>query len=52
MALCLLIMALGACSSDGASDGLGGVDVSVLNQPDVLFDGGSASGDKAEAFDA
>lgn len=49
MALCLLIMALGACSSDGASDGLGGVGVSVLNQPDVLFDGGSASGDKAES---
>lgn len=41
-------MALGACSSDGASDGVGGVDVSVLNQPDVLFDGGSASDDKAK----
>jgi hypothetical protein len=42
-------MALGACSSDGASGGLDGADVSVLKQPEVLFDGGSASRDKAES---
>lgn len=41
-------MALGACSSDGTSGGLDGAEVSVPKQPEVLFDGGSASRDKTE----
>ena len=42
-------MVLSSCSSDRGSDGLNGLNVSVLTQPDVVPDSDSASGDPAKS---
>ena len=42
-------MVLSSCSSDRGSDGLNGLNVSVLTQPDVVPDSDSASGGPAKS---
>ena len=41
-------MVLGSCSSDRGSDGLNGLNVSVLKQPDVILESDSASDQPAK----